>query len=312
MKFKAIFKVIIMKQQKVIQNFNKKSILEAHIKKAEAMVLPILRQDNESMKKIWQQINIDMKKGFEYLAIELEFNSFKSVFLKLYWWYISRLMVNDAKKGKSLLEIEIRLAKLIETLFKNENVKLPYQRARAQRSYKKIKSNLIGNSVLDLGCGDGMLLKILNQSFDALGIDVIDYRSKENKFLPFANYSEGGIIDLPDKCVDNTILWTVLHHSDNPIHLLNEAERITRHRIVLVEGYANDPHVHQINCFFDWFANRPGKNIDVNVPYNFKTTEEWKSLFNKLGCKLIKEEYLGVDEPVVPERHVLFIIEPDM
>jgi 2-polyprenyl-3-methyl-5-hydroxy-6-metoxy-1,4-benzoquinol methylase len=281
------------------------------VKKVETIVLPILEQKTNYTKQIWDEIDQDMKNGFSSLGNELQIHWIKRIILQIYWKYISRVMIRAAKKGSSIEVIEHKLGAVIKTLFKDDTVKLPYLRNRAKRSLDRIQKFIQGTSVLDLGCGDGMLLKLLHQKYDVLGVDITDYRSDENKQLPFLLNSEGSSLNLKNKSYDNTILWTVLHHSNDPTFLLQEAIRVTKRRIIIIEGYVDDPRIYQINCFLDWFANRPGKNEDVNVPLNFKTTEKWKNLFRDFSCKLIYEEYLGI-EKTVPERHSLFVLEPPL
>jgi SAM-dependent methyltransferase len=289
-----------------------KQIIEENItaNRAESIVLPILLQETEYSKQIWHTIDHDMKTGFANLADELQLNWIKKMLLQLYWKYISRVMIRGAKRGHTLEMIEQKVSGVIQTLFRNDTVKLPYLRNRAIRSLNRVQKFLYGTSVLDLGCGDGMLLKLLNEKYDVLGVDVTDYRYDENKYLPFLQNVEGSLLKLKNKSFDNTILWTVLHHSDNPILLLKEAIRVTRYRIIIVEGYIDDPQIYQVNCFLDWFANRPGKGETVNVPLNFHTTAWWRQQFRDLGCRKIHEKYLGIDEKTAPERHTLFVLEP--
>ena len=267
----------MIKPQVTEYTFDNQSIEENDlVKKVESIVLPILLQKTEYTKQIWDEIDQDMRNGFSSLTTELQLNWFKRILLQLYWKYISRVMVRGAKRGDSLEMIEQRVGMVIHTLFRNDTVKLPCLRNRARRSLHRVQKFFQGASVLDLGCGDGMLLNLLHERYDTLGVDVIDYRSDENKHLPFLHNHEGSLLNLKNKSFDNTILWTVLHHSDNPIHLLQEAIRVTRQRIIIVEGYVDDPQVYQINCFLDWFTNRPGKAEAVNVPLNFRTIEWWR------------------------------------
>ena len=49
--------------------------------------------------------------------------------------------------------------------------------------------------------------------------------------------SKGDKIPLQDKEVDTTILYTVLHHADDPEYLLAEATRVTKKRLIIMEGY---------------------------------------------------------------------------
>lgn len=285
--------------------------------KCDKIILSILRQENEQSKIIWAQIDKDMKKSLSLLAEELSLNQVRTKTLQLFWWYISRLMNKFSKNGKNLFEIENKINNIINGFIANRDLIQPYLISRSKRSLNQINDYLIGNSIIDIGCGDGLLLQsILSKQmspnlYDVLGIDTVDYRDSRAKMVPFLKNVDNESFMLPDEVTDNTLLWTVLHHSDNPEYLFSEAVRITKHngRIIVVEGYSNDPYIYQVNCFFDWFFNRLGKSENINIPLNYKKIEDWHKLFADYHCKLLHQEYLGIDEPVIPEHHILFVLE---
>lgn len=177
-----------------------------------------------------------------------------------------------------------------------------------------IKGDILGNRILDLGCGDGMLLNRIFQQNSRIGskiehfephmsitpnyirVDVENYIAKENKDLSFVSYSEAHILPFDNRIMDTTILWTVLHHATDPEFLLKEAIRVTNKRIIIVEGYIEDQETYILNYFLDWFFNRPGKGINVNLPLNYKTVQQWKKIFENLDCKLVRIDHVGIDE----------------
>jgi len=80
------------------------------------------------------------------------------------------------------------------------------------------------------------------------------------------------------------------------------------------------------NIFFDHFYNRvvhysPLPREKVNVPFNFRQPllqvdpielleEGWINLFHRAGLKPAgRFEYLGIDQPVVPEYHTLHVLD---
>jgi hypothetical protein len=64
-----------------------------------------------------------------------------------------------------------------------------------------------------------------------------------------------------------------------------------------------------VNCFFDWFLNRVALDQDMNVPLNFRTDMEWRTLFRQLHLRLVEQVRLGVDEPLAPEFHVMYVLD---
>lgn len=276
---------------------------------SEEVVLKVLTQTTPQYLKIWEEIDFEMKQAMSLLADELDLGRVRGSFIQLYWWYVSRKMVGAAHQAMSLVEIEQMVGEISQKV-SNEDVKLPFLRNRAQRSLARINYWIEGNKVLDFGCGDGMLAKLLEKEYDVLTADVLDYRSDENTDLTFVELEQDGKIGLVDQAIDTSILWTVLHHCDDPEAVLEEVVRLTKSRIIIVEGYIDNEKIRIKNCFYDWYFNRPGKGEDVNVPYQYRTSKEWRDIFERLGWRLVHQQYLGVDEPVVPERHALYVLEP--
>lgn len=129
----------------------------------------------------------------------------------------------------------------------------------------------------------------------------------------------------------------MLHHSDDPVHTLKEAHRVTKAggRVIVIESvFGPDARVldksqrldakeylglnaseqRLANVFFDHFYNRvihysENPQEKVNVPYHFNTPAAWKQLFEKNGFRQIHVQHLGVDQPAVPEYHTLHVLE---
>lgn len=164
-----------------------------------------------------------------------------------------------------------------------------------------------GSTVLDLGCGDGKVGELLcaSRGCKMTLMDIVDYNKTD---LHFVKYN-GRNIHFPDNCFDQVLLLTVLHHSDDPIRVMSEALRVANKSVIIIESvYFNELH-KSLNKFFDWFYNRVLNNPRINVPFNFLTPDSWVGLFEKLGGKVTHMEHLGIDEPLVPEWHVLYVVK---
>jgi ubiquinone/menaquinone biosynthesis C-methylase UbiE len=134
----------------------------------------------------------------------------------------------------------------------------------------------------------------------------VDYNFTD---LPLILYNPEEKIPLSDETADTTILFTVLHHASDPEHLLREATRLTKSRLVIVEGYVEEDDKRMTNVFFDWFYNRVIGDEDINVPLNFLRVKGWEKILNSLGFKIVKTVYLGINEPIVPEHQILIIAD---
>jgi SAM-dependent methyltransferase len=138
-------------------------------------------------------------------------------------------------------------------------------------------------SILDLGCGNGLFghaLSSLPSVSAVVGVDVVDYRKAP---VDFRLYREGNKLPFDDRSFDYTFIVEVLHHSENPVLLLQEAARVTRGHIVLFEDVVTGPVRLLLMRQFDILMNmRHG----VNTPLNFKSESGWKELFLKIGLTL--------------------------
>jgi hypothetical protein len=61
-------------------------------------------------------------------------------------------------------------------------------------------------------------------------------------------------------------------------------------------------------CFWDWFYNKV-VNSGVVVPYNFSAPDAWRDRFDTNGFEETKRVYLGIDQSLVPEFHVLQVFD---
>jgi SAM-dependent methyltransferase len=268
---------------------------------ADKKLIPVFKQDTSENKEIWNEIDDLMKVFFKNAGV----NYLKRTVV---WWYFSKLMVNGAKNGEPLLDIESKLRSFVRKRFPREESRIPQLRKRAQRSFSKIKDWLVGDKILDLGAGNGFLGELIHNELkkEVKLMDVIDYNFSS---LPIDIIKPGSKLPLEDNEVNTTLLYAVLHHAEDPDQVLREAVRVTKNRIVLVEGYVENPKVTSINSYFDWFLNRVAVDTDMNVPFNYRKQSEWEADFQKLGLELVKAEYWGMEDPIVPEHHILYVVD---
>ena len=64
-----------------------------------------------------------------------------------------------------------------------------------------------------------------------------------------------------------------------------------------------------VTYFNDWFYNRPfHPEANVPVPGTYETPDKWRDRFIESRFVLIKEEDLGIDVPVIQDRHYKFVL----
>ncbi len=212
------------------------------------------------------------------------------------------------KKGIPLIEVEKTLRKFVNKRANDEKDRKAISFKRVKRSFELVEEFLVGEKILDLGAGDGLLaLEIKKQlGKEVVLVDIVDYNYSD---LPLVLYNPEEKIPLADEEVDTTILYTVLHHASDPKHLLTEATRVTKKRLIIIEGYAEDDAILMTNSFFDWFYNRVVGNEDINVPLNFLKVKGWGKILQSHEFHIVETAYLGINEPLVPEHQILIIAD---
>jgi SAM-dependent methyltransferase len=194
---------------------------------------------------------------------------------------------------------------------------------RANIICKQISPFLDGDSLLDIGCGNGLIANLLRNRFNRIQLlDVVEYVPKALN-LPFVFYEEGHRLPINDS-FDTVLLLTVLHHSSDPVELLKLAWGATKKKLIIIESvvgvHKEEPAARYdlLNVsdedqiayagFVDWFYNRV-LHDNVPVPYNFTKPENWQAKFLQCNMHLAQTIYLGQDIDIGPEYHVLFVLD---
>src|SRR5260221_7894126 len=139
-----------------------------------------------------------------------------------------------------------------------------------------------GAKVLDVGCGDGLIAKLIGQERPDLTLDGIDVLVRPHTHIPVRAFN-GRRIDSPDNSYDAVLFVDVLHHTDDPAVLIREAARVARRCIILKDhtrdGFLAGPTL----AFMDWVGNaRHG----VALPYNYWPRKRWFSMAAGLGLTI--------------------------
>ena len=183
------------------------------------------------------------------------------------------------------------------------------------------------DEVLDLGCGTGILAKILveeNKFQHITGIDLHSYPEWElfkNPKITFKIVSEKDFFNFISKEKPNTATLTwVLHHMERDeqeryVGYLYKALATGACLVVLEDSYStelppeNDTGVYdsfmkfneddrrKIMGVYDWVANKVLAQRDkVDIPLTYRTLEEWEKLFKDNGFSIVKKKFIGFPE----------------
>ena len=166
---------------------------------------------------------------------------------------------------------------------------------RPARICRHIIPHLAGERVLEIGSWNKMV-----------GHGIV---AMTGKHVEGTVYSEGAILPHGTKSFDTTVCIAMLHHVNDPAKLLSEAARVSSRRIIVIETI-NSPQENQqmVPTFMDWFYNSILHGL-TNLPYNYRSPQEWEQLFAQNGLKVALSKDMGVDNPLIPVHHWLYVLE---
>jgi ubiquinone/menaquinone biosynthesis C-methylase UbiE len=168
-----------------------------------------------------------------------------------------------------------------------------------------------GQTVLDLGAGTGFMARWLRAE---TGIrptlaDVVEYGNRD-RTLPFVRLHDPLRLPVPDGSFDVVLLMFVLHHverfEDQEV-LIDEALRVARHRLVVVEDTPFSVADRVFNVAWDWLLNlRHG----VPTPFTFRTVDGWTELFKDRSLALAHvESYRPMWPTLKSYHHTIFVLD---
>jgi SAM-dependent methyltransferase len=136
-----------------------------------------------------------------------------------------------------------------------------------------------GAAVLDVGCGDGALTRLLGERRPDLRLHGIDVRVRPDAAIEVTPF-DGERIPFADDAWDAVLFVDVLHHADDPQALLAEGARVARRCLLLkdhrLDGIAAGPTLR----FMDRVGNaRHG----VALPYHYWPEARWRAAWAALG-----------------------------
>ncbi|MBQ8218495.1 MAG: class I SAM-dependent methyltransferase [Bacilli bacterium] len=139
------------------------------------------------------------------------------------------------------------------------------------------------SSILDIGAGDGKIDKMIQDKCN-VSITGIDVLVRDYTYIPVIEY-DGNSIPLKDNSINATMMIDVLHHTDNPSIVFNEAVRVSN-KYIIVKDHIKSNWISYIKLkMMDYVGN---KHYSVRLPYNYLTKNEWDKLFNEANVKLVK------------------------
>src|SRR5262249_45553505 len=138
------------------------------------------------------------------------------------------------------------------------------------------------SKVLDVGCGDGRLTRLIADKRPDISISGIDVRQRNDPAMLVETF-DGNSIPYGDRSFDVVMFVDVLHHTGQPMTLLREAVRVARQAILIKDHLVEGTFAHSTLQLMDWVGNaRHG----VPLPYNYWTSTKWNRVFDTLGLDI--------------------------
>lgn len=166
-------------------------------------------------------------------------------------------------------------------------------------------------SVLDVGCGDGMIDSLIMKKCSDTKIEGIDVLVRDVTHIPVTEYDGYNIpIKEGDKKPDTIMTIDVLHHTDNPEQLVTEMCRCTNRYIVIKDHYKWGIISLIKLRLMDYVGNAHYK---VRLPYNYLSKKKWDEIFEKNNLRIVSLDtklnlYTGLFH-ILFDRNLHFIVK---
>jgi SAM-dependent methyltransferase len=157
--------------------------------------------------------------------------------------------------------------------------------------------------VLDLGAGEGFVIELLGAG---VAVDVGPFRRVA---VPYVVY-DGAALPFGDATFDTTLLLLTLHHCDDAEAVLDEAVRVTRHRLIVTESVHRTRLDRLWLCALDGRFNRLRHGGRMAAPLAFRTDAEWAALFAARGLRPIATAWLGSRAERLVHHPRLYVLAP--
>lgn len=136
-------------------------------------------------------------------------------------------------------------------------------------------------SVLDVGAGSGEMAQAISSFRPELIFSGVDVYIRPKTFIPVVKY-DGDRLPFNDNSFDAVITVDVLHHCDDPVAVLKECARVSKRFVIIKDHVSDSVYDEKILAFMDWVGNSAH---GVVLPYNYLSTSDWASAFDKAGLK---------------------------
>jgi len=166
---------------------------------------------------------------------------------------------------------------------------------------------VVGSRLLDLGAGEGHVAPALTRQHGgwACSCDVGEFRRAPGPYVVY----DGERLPFRDAAFDTTLILLALHHCDDAERVVDEALRVTRHRLIVTESVFRNRLDRFWLDLLDGRLNARRHGGAMNVPLGFRTPDGWRALFESRGLRLVETRWLGAWWERLVHHPALFVLE---
>ena len=148
-----------------------------------------------------------------------------------------------------------------------------------------------GVSVLDVGCGDGVLGSVITSRRPDISLVGAEVLIRPRSRIPITTF-DGLTLPFADRAVDVALLVDVVHHASDPHRLLAEAARVASTAVIVKDHYLRGVLARPTLAFMDRVGNaRHG----VATPYHYWTPNQWRDAFVRMNVTVhVESTSLGL------------------
>jgi SAM-dependent methyltransferase len=182
-----------------------------------------------------------------------------------------------------------------------------FLRRYAESEATAVAPFLAGRSVLDLGAGEGYVAAALHKR---LGIwtCAVDVGPFQQTVTPYLVY-DGLRLPFGDGTFDTTLLLLTLHHCARPERVLDEALRVTRCRLIVLESVYRNRWERFCLDRLDGWLNGYRHYGAMNMPFAFQCPDAWQELFASRALRIVGIHWLGSWWERLVHHPLLFVLE---
>lgn len=164
-----------------------------------------------------------------------------------------------------------------------------------------------GEKILDIGAGSGWIGEEIQKrkNVKVALLDIINFNQTNSKLVLY----DGENIPFANNYFDTSLLISTLHHCLKPLKVLEEARRVTKKKIIIIEDVPT-PWINKVFLYLwdfsgyliTFLVKPPGEGI----PFNFKKVSGWQKIFKDFQLKIIFQKEFQSYKVI---RHVLFVVQ---